>query len=269
MADSNTDYRFEHLKLRDILRDMSFRRSDLGPGAQIVDFDLPTLDGGQFRSADLAQGGPVLLVFGSFTCPVTDSAAPGIIDLHTQFGDRVRFVMVNAREAHPGANAPQPADFAEKREHAERLRDLHGIPYEVAVDDIDGSLHRALSPKPNSAYLLGSDGTILFRAHWANDTKALAEALEAVTAGRPLRRGTSRGLLRPLGRTVRYVAPVLDRAGSGAWQDMWRTVLPMAAIAYLLRFFRLGRRSVLQGPPAVLQVGPPTNDEAEPGKRPV
>ena len=239
MADSSTDYRFEHLKLRDILRDMYFRRGDLGPGDQIVDFDLPTLDGGRFRSADLAQGGPVLLVFGSSTCPVTDSAAPGINDLHTRFGDRVRFVMVNVREAHPGANAPQPADFAEKREHAERLRDLHGIRYEVAVDDIDGSLHRALSPKPNSAYLLGSDGTILFRAHWANDTKALAEALEAAAAGLPLRRSKSRGLIRPVWPTVRYIAPVLDRAGPGAWRDMWRAAPPMAAIAYLLRFFRL------------------------------
>ncbi len=49
--------------------------------------------------------------------------------------------------------------------------------------DIDGTLHRALSPKPNSAYVLGKDGTILFRAQWANDTKALAGALEAITAG--------------------------------------------------------------------------------------
>ena len=238
MAASKADYRFDRLTLRHILPDMYFRRGDPGPGDQIVDFDLPTLDGGRFRSADLAETGPALLVFGSFTCPVTDSAAPGINDLHARFRDHVRFVMVSVREAHPGANAPQPADFAQKREHAERLRDLHRIPYEVAVDDIDGTLHRALSPKPNSAYLLGSDGTILFRAHWANDTKALAEALEAVTAGQPLRRTTSRGLLRPFWPTVRYVAPVLDRAGRGAWRDMWRAAPPIAAIAYLLRLFR-------------------------------
>lgn len=239
MADSSTTYRFDHLRLRDILRDMYFRRGDAGPGDPIVDFDLLTLDGGRFRSAELAETGPALLVFGSFTCPVTDSAAPGLNDLHARFGDDIRFVMVNVREAHPGANVPQPADVTEKREHAERLRDLHGIRYEVAVDDIDGKLHRALSPKPNSAYLLGSDGTILFRAHWANDTKAITEALEAVTAGQPLRRSTSRGLLRPLWPTVRYVAPVMDRAGRGAWRDLWRAAPPLAATAFLLRLFRL------------------------------
>jgi len=67
--------------------------------------------------------------------------------------------------------------------HAQRLRDLYSFEFEVAVDDLDGTLHRALSPKPNSAYVLGADATILFRAHWANDTKALTEALDAIVAG--------------------------------------------------------------------------------------
>ena len=71
------------------------------------------------------------------------------------------------------------------------LRDLHGFDFEVAIGDIDGTLHRAISPKPNSAYLLATDGTILFHAQWANDTKALAAALTAVAAGRPLRRTKS------------------------------------------------------------------------------
>ncbi len=254
MTDTKTEYRFEHLRLRDILRDLYFRPSDPAPGDPMVDFDLPTLDGGRFRSSELSETGPALLVFGSFTCPIVDSAAPGLNELHARFGSVVRFVMVNVREAHPGANAPQPADFAEKREHAERLRDLHGIRYEVAVDDIDGSLHRALSPKPNSAYLLASDGTILFRAHWANNTKPLAEALEAVTAGRPLRRTTSRGLLRPIWPTVRYVAPVMDRAGRGAWRDLWHAAPPMAATAFLLRLFGLvpeGSRSPLEADAAM------------------
>ena len=238
-APPGNGYRFDRLKIGLILPDMYFTKNDPGPGDPVPDFDLPTLDGGRFRSGDLPERGPTLLVFGSYTCPVTDSAAPGLNDLHGRFGDRVRFVMVAVREAHPGANAPQPADFEEKRAHAERLRDLHHIPYEVAVDDIDGTLHRALSPKPNSAYLLGGDGTILFRAHWANDTKALTQALEAVSAGRPPRRTQSRGLIRPVWPTIRYIAPTLDRAGRGAWRDMWRAVPPMAAMAYLMRLLRL------------------------------
>lgn len=228
-------YRFDRLRLSLVLSDLHFSKTDPGPGERIIDFDLPTIDGGRFSSRDLATTAPVLMVFGSYTCPVTESAAPGLRDLEERFGDRVRIVMVNVREAHPGENVPQPESSEQKQRNAARLRDLHDFAFEVAVDDIEGTLHRAMSPKPNSAYLLGSDGSILFRAHWANATRALAAALEDVTAGRALRHSRSRGLTSPIWPTVRYVARVLDRAGPGAWRDMWRAVPPMAAAAWLLR----------------------------------
>lgn len=123
--------------------------------------------------------------------------------------------------------------------HAARLRELHGLPFEVAADDVDGGLHRALSLKPNSAYLLGHDGTILFRAHWANDVEALEEALEAVTSGRALRRLESGGLVKAMVRMTPHVAPVMDRAGRGAWADLWRVAPPLAALAPLLKVLRV------------------------------
>ena len=66
---------------------------------------------------------------------------------------------------------------------ATTLRDHHRFEFTVATDDIDGSLHRAMSPKPNSAYLLDPEGTIMFRAHWANDTDGLRQAITTVTSG--------------------------------------------------------------------------------------
>ncbi len=233
--DAGRRYRFKHLALRLVLRDLYYSRDDPGPGDHEPDVDLPTLGGGRFRSTDLGETGPALLIFGSYTCPVTDSAAPGLNELHTRFGDRVRFVMVDVREAHPGKATPQPQGLDEKMAHAEQLRDLHGFQFEVAVDDIDGTLHRALSPKPNSAYVLGKDGAILFRAQWANDTKALAEALDAIAAGESPSRSQSGGVVRPILRQFRYMAPVLDRAGGGAWRDMWRVAPPMAATAFALK----------------------------------
>ena len=231
-------YRFEHLAMPLVLQDMHFSKDDPGPGDRTPEFDLPTLGGGRFRSADLGETGPALLIFGSYTCPVTDSAAPGLNELYIRFGDRVRFVMVDVREAHPGKTVTQPQTFEEKMGHAELLRNFHGFNFEVAVDDIDGTLHRAFSPKPNSAYVLGKDGTILFRAHWANDTKALAEALDAIAVGNAPKRSQSGGLLTMM-RIVRNVAPTLDRAGSGAWGDMWRAALPMAAMAFAFKALRI------------------------------
>ena len=101
-------YRFERLALPLVMRDMYFSKDDPGPGDRVPDFDLQTLDGGRFRSTDLGETGPALLIFGSYTCPVTDNAAPGLKELHGRFGDRVHFVMVNVREAHPGKVVPSP-----------------------------------------------------------------------------------------------------------------------------------------------------------------
>jgi thiol-disulfide isomerase/thioredoxin len=228
-------YRFERLALPLVLKDLYFSKDDPGPGDRVPKFDLPTVDGGRFRSSDLAGASPTLLIFGSSTCPVTDNAAPGLNELYRRFGERVRFVMVNVREAHPGKAFPQPKTPDEKRTHAERLRNLHGFQFEVAADDVDGTLHRALSPKPNSAYVLGAEGTILFRAQWANDTKALAEALEAIAAGKAPRRSQSGGVVKPMLRMFGNIAPALDRAGAGAWADMWRVAPPLAAMAWVLK----------------------------------
>ena len=232
-------YRFEHLAMPLVLKDMYFSKNEPGPGDCVPEFDLPALGGGRFRSTDLGETGPTLLIFGSYTCPMTENAAPGLKKLHERFGDRVRFVMVDVREAHPGKAVPQPRTFDQKMAHAQLLRDLYGFKFEVAVDDIDGTLHRALSPKPNSAYVLDKDGTILFRAQWANDTKALAAALDAIAAGNALRRSQSSGVVRPILRQLRNMAPALDRAGGGAWGDMWRVAPPMAGTAFALKALRI------------------------------
>jgi thiol-disulfide isomerase/thioredoxin len=235
LKDVGQRYRFERLALPMVLKDLYFSKDDPGPADRVPEFDLPTVGGGRFRSSDLAETGPVLLIFGSSTCPVTDNAAPGLKELYLRFGDRVRFVMVNVREAHPGKAFPQPRTLDAKMAHAEQLRKLHGFEFEVAVDDADGTLHRALGPKPNSAYVLGADGTILFRAHWANDTQALAAALDAIVAGESPRPSQSGGVVKSTLRMLRNIAPVLDRAGSGAWADMWRVAPPLAAIALALK----------------------------------
>jgi len=60
----------------------------------VPEFDLPIVGGGRFRSSEFAGSGPALLIFGSNTCPMTDSAARGLRELHNKFGTRVRFVMV-------------------------------------------------------------------------------------------------------------------------------------------------------------------------------
>lgn len=250
-------YRLDHPRLfPDIVNDMFVRRGDLGPGDGIGPFDLPTTRGGRFRAADLpARGEPVLLVFGSRTCPITESAVEGLKRLHAVHGARVRFVMLAVREAHPGRTIPQPHTAAEKARHAAALEAHHALPFEVAIDDVEGTLHRRLGARPSSAYVIDPSGRILFRAQWSNETEAISEALDAVVAGRTPPRPAVTRTLSALARAMGFAGPVHDAAGEGARLDTWRLVPPLGlvmTVSDLLSFLPRRRRGL---PAMVLGAG--------------
>ena len=56
--DDGQRYRFEHLSLPLVLKDLRFSNGDPGPGDRAPQFDLPTVDGGRFRSSDLSDTRP-------------------------------------------------------------------------------------------------------------------------------------------------------------------------------------------------------------------
>ena len=251
-AQSSLQYRIQHPSISDVMRDMHIPATDPGPGDRVPDFDLPTTESGRFASDQFADDGrPVLLVFGSLTCPVTESAGNGLHELHARYGRQVRFVMVNVREAHPGAAAPQPERPESKQRHASELKSHHDFRFEVAIDDIDGTLHRAFGTRPSSAYVIDPTGMIAFRAHWSNDTDALERALAAVVAGHALPRATAGHTLKAMAKMTGHADVAFDSAGSGAMRDTWRAAPPFAAMIVLSRLFGFLPRS-RRGVPTIL-----------------
>ena len=98
------------------------------------DLELRRADGGTYRLSSL-RGQPVVLVFGSLSCPLFRTSAPDLNELHERFGDRVAFRMVYIREAHPegdawestinqrqGLRMPMARTEAQRIEHAARCR---------------------------------------------------------------------------------------------------------------------------------------------------
>ncbi len=238
-VDGPKRYRFEHPTLMILKDDLLVPKSDLGPGDHVPAFELPTTDGGRIMlGGHSSDRRPVLLVFGSLTCPVTQSAAAGLRELHARHGNDVRFVVVNVREAHPGASTGQPRSDEQKLRHARALRATHGFDFEVAVDDIDGSVHRMFGPRPNSAYILDPDGTILFRAQWANLTRSLDEALAAAVANRTMRRATVSRTPVAIAKMIGHADVALRTAGPGALRDTWKVAAPLAAMITVSRLFR-------------------------------
>jgi len=239
-------YRFDHFRRQQLTDDLQLgdRRE---AGWQVPEFDLPTTSGGRVKKSDFQGRRPVLLMFGSLTDPMTASANAVLRPLHQEFGDRATFVTIYVREAHPGEKIPQPASFEEKMQNARLLRARDGIPWIVAVDDLDGSFHRALGASSNAAHLMDPDGNVAFRTLWSNDERVLRPALHAMVHGNP---GPPSGRVRrvvPLARSLARVEDVVRAAGPGAMDDLrreaplvyaaaevawvWRTLTPLGRVA--------------------------------------
>lgn len=132
----------------------------------------------------------------------------------------------------------QAATTAEKREFARALKERDRLPWTVAVDGPDGSVHRSLDEKPNAAYLFDRDGTIVFRALWAGDIRGLGQALECVARGESPPQAESRRRLVPMSRGLGVMREMTRRAGPRAERDIWRAAPPMGAIAWVADLYR-------------------------------
>lgn len=169
---------------------------------------------------------------------MTRSAGPALHDLHERFGDLIEFVSLYVREAHPGDRYPQPDTFDRKLQHARDYAERDRIRWTVAVDDVEGSLHRQLDPKPHAAYLVGTDGRVLWRTLWANDDRRLRAAMEAVAEGRLPDDREVEPLMVPMVAGAGSMWEIWEAAGGHAKTDVLRQAPPVYLSARLADLFR-------------------------------
>lgn len=222
------EYAYSSFRLPQLLDARAFRSGPY-PGEPFPDFDLPTADGGRITRSQLLERGPALVTLGSFTCAMTASAATPLRTLHREFGHPIQFLTLYVRESHPGRRYPQAETLEQKMAYARDYKHRDRIHWPVAVDDVTGTLHRQLDSKPNSAYLLGPDGIVLFRTLCSNHEWTLREALAMVAAGgRPMEQREPR--LMPVAAGIGELYRMLEMAGD----DAKRAVLYQAPPMYLL-----------------------------------
>ncbi len=192
-------------------------------GGVAPEFTLPLLpDGGSLepaagkrgdsRNAGVEQAGrtvslhdlratqPVVLIFGSMTCPPFRGQLTRVDDVYEQFKDQARFLFVYVREAHPDSilsvvgedgqqtlqKIPQPTDQQTRTATAATCQRTARLKIPVAVDTIDNSVGKAYAAKPNRMVVVGTDGTILFAtppSPRGTDAQLLREWLAANLAG--------------------------------------------------------------------------------------
>ena len=196
----------------------------LGPHAGEIapDFELEDLDGHRVRLSGL-RGAPVVVEFGSYSCPIFSDRVPDMERLALERRD-AQFLVIAIREAHPGEITGPHRTVAEQRQAARRLQVEEGIRRRVLVDDLEGTVHRAYGGAWNPVYVIDVEGRVAFRRAW-NHPRQVAQALDGLASSQPLPPGESVEMAQLANR-----APIglrlLERGGKKALLDFYRTAPP-------------------------------------------
>ena len=184
--DPMEDFNFRHFRIRHMAAELL--RTGLAPGCQAPDFELASTDGRRVRLSDLC-GQAVLLHFVSYTCPVTRGGVTTMRELHGVYGDRVQFVEVLVRQAHPGERHGPYHSYEQKLDDARSYKHEESIPWTVLVDDLDGTVQVAYGGLAAAVYLIDSRGIVAFCGTWARRRRcgapSTSSSLAAVSALRP------------------------------------------------------------------------------------
>ena len=124
--------------------------------------------------AQMRNAGPILLVFGSYTCPNFRGAAETLNRLYPEYKDRIPFYLIYIREAHSttdwqstrnqreGITLKPATSMSERQDHATIcVRKLH-IEFPTLLDSMSGAAEKAYAAWPSKAYLVDNRGKILF-----------------------------------------------------------------------------------------------------------
>src|SRR5207249_3707171 len=102
----------------------------IASGAEAPDFSLSSPSGSAAPRLSSLRGKPVVLIFGSYTCPKFRSQVDALNRLSERYRDRAVFLLVYIREAHgdatwqstvnqrEGVAQPDAASIGQKREYA-------------------------------------------------------------------------------------------------------------------------------------------------------
>jgi tetratricopeptide (TPR) repeat protein len=139
------------------------------------DFGLPKLgQKHQVRLSDFRGKTPVVLVFGSYSCPNFRYAAGPLNTLFGQYGAQAAFLLVYIREAHAtddwqstqntreGITVAPALTIQVREDHAAMCtRELH-LKFPALVDGMDGLVEAAYAAWPSRAFVIGRDGRVRY-----------------------------------------------------------------------------------------------------------
>jgi thiol-disulfide isomerase/thioredoxin len=169
------------------------QRDATRPGDLAPDFSLSSLDGKDtVRLSDFRGKRPVVLIFGSYTCPPFRDVYPTLERLHAAYGGQVAFYYVYIREAHPedGWKMPRnqregilvrtPQSMEERVQVAGQACAFFKTAIPALVDTMDNATDRAYAAWPSRIFVVDLNGKLA--VHGAPGPAGLEPAARATEA---------------------------------------------------------------------------------------
>ena len=157
------EYNYPHFGYSFYARGKQWR---VAAGEKALDETLYDLNGNKIKLSRLWEERPIVVEFGSVTCPVFVSKIAPMDVLAKKYSERVGFYVIYVREAHPGQNYPAHQSFTQKLSCAKDMRRLESVERTILIDELNGTMHQDYGAMPNSVYIIGKDGIMLYRADW-------------------------------------------------------------------------------------------------------
>jgi hypothetical protein len=149
---------------------------------------------------------------------VTIGSVEPLKKLYQDWGDRVHFIDIVIRQAHPGPSVPHYRTLVEKIHDADRFKREEHIPWAVLVDDLPGTVHQVYGGMADPTYLIDADGRVAFYNMWTY-APVLHEAIDALV------KQDGRGVVRDgIYRPPRFMPSFVD-----GWRGL-RRGLPQSVI---------------------------------------
>jgi len=169
---------------------MTFESPGLHIGDTVPDFKLFTVEGDSVVLSELLKDGkPVLLVGGSYTCPLYRNHVNDLNDIITLFGDQIHVFVIYTVEAHPQApdKSPysgtvwnpnqntknniyysQPVYYKDRKDLVSVMISNTKVTAETLLDGPCNLWWETFAYAPNPAFLIKPDGTIYEKQGWFN-----------------------------------------------------------------------------------------------------
>jgi len=107
------------------------------------------------------RGRPLVIAFGSWSCPEFVASLPALLELYNVFSAQVSFLLVYIRERSPELHPLKDKGLQHRNHSFKEFKKKYRIPFPVVADTPEDTVANAYLATPNRLVILDQNGTIV------------------------------------------------------------------------------------------------------------